>query len=286
MNLTNQKKAVLLPLGFVKHMPVKFQQSFYSHVSDITETIEDEALVDDVALFRDLVAEVLNQVNSQAISDAQEMYDLYTRAERFWQGTRHLFKGYRHSTDTKEATLATKALDIFQRMECKRLLLSNAGAKLNALATNIANAWKPAEITGTFLENWKTQLTNLANEYATALQQHVERGASHVCYTERKMDLYDAFEFLYLHLYTQMGCTGDLLLAKLFSDINDLIAWYTATAKAHATRVKNANANDNDNDNEPGGQVNDNEPGGPGRPGEDEDETEDETLSPSPSPVM
>ncbi|MCQ2349867.1 MAG: hypothetical protein MJZ98_05235 [Paludibacteraceae bacterium] len=250
MILSNNKKASLLPLGFVKHMPIKFQQSFYSHVSDLVANIQNEELVDSAAVFGDLVHEVLNQVNASAVSDAQEMYDLFTRAERFWQGTRHLFKGYRHSINTADAKLAEKALDMFQRMNCPRLLLSNAGAKLAALSNNINTAWKPTDLTGTFLETWAAQLATLAGDYSTALQKHIERGAQHVCYTERKMDLYEAFEFLYLNIYTFVGNTGDVQIAQVFADINDLIAWYTATAKAHATRVKNANANENENGNE------------------------------------
>lgn len=250
MILSNPKKAVLLPLGFVKHMPIKFQQSFYQHVADITAVVEDEQLADPVAVFRDLVTEVLDSVHRSAINTSEEMYDLYDQADHFWQGTRHLFKAYRHSTNAKDATLANKALDMFQRMNCKRLLLSNAGAKLAALASNISAAWKPTDLTGTFLEGWVTQLNALATNYADALQKHVERGAQHVCFTERKMDLYESFEFLYLNFYTYMGNTGDLAIAQVFSDINDLIAWYTATAKAHATRVKNANENGNENGNE------------------------------------
>lgn len=260
MILSNPKKATLLPLGFVKHMPIKFQQSFYQHVADITSAVEDEQLADSVAVFRDLVNEVLDSVHRSAINTSQEMYDLYDQADHFWQGTRHLFKAYRHSTNAKDATLANKALDMFQRMNCKRLLLSNAGAKLAALASNISAAWKPTDLTGTFLEGWVTQLNALATNYADALQKHVERGAQHVCFTERKMDLYSAFEFLYLNFYTYMGNTGDLAIAQVFSDINDLIAWYTATAKAHATRVKNANENENANGNENvNGNANENE---------------------------
>lgn len=267
MILSNPKKAVLLPLGFVKHMPIKFQQSFYQHVADITAVVEDEQLADPVAVFRDLVTEVLDSVHRSAINTSEEMYDLYDQADHFWQGTRHLFKAYRHSTNAKDATLANKALDMFQRMNCKRLLLSNAGAKLAALASNISAAWKPTDLTGTFLEGWVTQLNALATNYADALQKHVERGAQHVCFTERKMDLYESFEFLYLNFYTHMGNTGDLAIAQVFSDINDLIAWYTATAKAHATRVKNANENGN-------GNVNGNE-----NVNVNENEDEEENLS-------
>ncbi len=36
-----------------------------------------------------------------------------------------------------------------------------------------------------------------------------------------------------------MGNTGDLNIAQKFSELNDLINWYTTTAKAHKTRVKN-----------------------------------------------
>lgn len=242
MILSNPKKATLLPLGFVKHMPVKFQQSFYQHVADTVAAVEDEQIVDSVVVFRDRVSEVLDSVHRSALNTSQEMYDLYDTADHFWQGTRHLFKAYRHSTNGTDAKLATKALDMFQRMNCPRLLLSNAGAKLAALASNINAAWNTAALTGTFLENWVTQLNTLASDYATALQKHIERGAQHTCFTEHKMELYEAFEFLYLNLYTYVGNTGDLAMMQVFSDVNDLIAWYTATAKAHSTRVRNANA--------------------------------------------
>lgn len=248
--IIGSKKATLLPLGYLKYMPKKFLPTFYAHVCDIVGDIEDEAIVDSIVVFKDQVSETIQSLNYDSKAVTKELHDMCKRANQFWTNTRLLLRAYQVSADPAEATLAKKALALLDNVEKGRLLVSNAGKHIESLVASIDAAWTKAELQTTFLGKWRDQLETLATDYGQMMDRHVKDGANHVCFSERRDDLFASFDFLYLNLYTYVGNTGDLNISQKFSELNDLIAWYTATAKAHSTRVRNANANVNVNDND------------------------------------
>lgn len=237
--IKNSQKATRLPLGYVKHMPMKFLPTFYAHVCDIVGDIEDEAIVDSIVTFKDQVSETIQSLNYDSKAVTRELNDMCKRANKFWVNTRLMFRAFQVSTDPTEATLAKKALSLLNNVEKGTLLVSNAGKRIDALVAAIDAAWTKAELQPTFLGKWRDQLNTLATDYGQMMDRHVKDGANHVCFSESRGNLFDSFEFLYLNLYTYMGNTGDLNIAQKFSELNDLINWYTTTAKAHKTRMKN-----------------------------------------------
>mgnify|MGYP003291549225 CR=1 FL=1 len=98
---------------------------------------------------------------------------------------------------------------------------------------------RPADLTGSFLEGWRTQLTNVANDYFRVYQDRVDNGAAHQCFSEKKESVFDTFDFFYKNLYVCVGLTGDLSLTQLQSKINELIMIYTTISKSRATRIAN-----------------------------------------------
>lgn len=236
--LIQTKKTAYLPLGSIRRLPIAFQPTFYSKVVDLVKGVNEPMLTDSSVILADKVAELNHIVESPKSDDSKLVDEAVTRVQQFWSSTRHLLKGYSNSINTQEATMARKALDILERLPNK-VLRTNASEMLTTLIDNFDAAWKPADLTGTFLETWRPQLATVANDYARVYQNRVDNGAAHNCFTEKKSDVFQTFEFFYMNLYVCVGLTGDLSLMELQSKINELIMIYTSISKSRATRIAN-----------------------------------------------
>lgn len=243
---TQLKKSALLPLSNIKKLPKAFLPTFYTKVVELAKGTNEQMLSDTIAVFADKVAEFNHIVEAPRSNYGKVVKDALVDVQRFWSSTRYLLKGYSNSKNPQEATLARKALDLFQRIPNK-VLRTNAAECLNALVDAFDAAWKPADLTGTFLENWRTQLTNVANDYLSIYQGRVDNGAKHMCFTEMKDDVFEAFDFFYMNLHVCVGITGDLSLMELQSKINELIMIYSTIEKSRATRIANQNHADESN---------------------------------------
>lgn len=126
-----------------------------------------------------------------------------------------------------------------------KVMRTNASEMLTALMNNIDGAWKPADLTGTFMEGLRAQLTAVANDYQQVYQNRVDYGATHNCFTEKKDEVFATFEFFYMNLYVCVGLTGDVALAELQSKINELIMIYTTISKSRTTRMANQKVESN-----------------------------------------
>lgn len=240
------KKSALLPLGSIRRLPKAFMPTFYSKVVDLAKGTNEQMLTDSVAVLADKVAEFNRVVEAPQSNYGKVVGDAVADVQRFWSSTRYLLKGYSNSKNPQEATMARKALDLFERIPGK-VMRTNAAELLNALVTAFDAAWKPADLTGTFLESWRLQLSDVANDYLWLYQDRVDNGAAHLCFTEMKDDVFDTFEFFYLSLYVCIGMTGDLALIQLQSQINELIMIYSTISKSRATRIANQNQAVEDN---------------------------------------
>ena len=233
-----QKKSALMPLGTIRKLPIAFQPTFYSKVVECTKGVGEPMLNDSIAVLADQVA-VLNQiVASGRSSDGKTVENALLYVQKFWTSLHFVLKGYQRSTSQKDAVLATKALELYKNVQ-GRMLRTNALDQLTAFINNIDNAWKPEELAGTFLETWRAQLVAVANDYRQVYETRVDNGASHICFSEKKVEVFEAFHFFYLNLYVVVGLTGDLALSKVQSEINELIMIYTTIAKSRATRIAN-----------------------------------------------
>lgn len=232
------KQTAMMPLGAIRKLPIAFQPTFYSKVADLAQGVNEQMLSDSAAMFMDQVAELNKIVASGRSTDSKVVEDALLRVQRFWTSTHYLLKGYTRSTNPQEATMAKKALDLFKRIQ-GRMLRTNAYEMLMTLINNIDNAWTPTELSGTFLETWKAQLVSVANDYLQVYQNRVDKGATHICFTEKKLDVFETFRFFYLNLHVAIGLTGDLSLSQLQADINELIMIYTTISKSRATRKAN-----------------------------------------------
>lgn len=240
------KKSALLPLGSIRRLPKAFMPTFYSKVVDLAKGTNEEMLTDSVAVLADKVAEFNRVVAAPQSNYGKVVGEAVADVQRFWSSTRYLLKGYSNSKNPQEATMARKALDLFERISGK-VMRTNAAELLNALVDAFDAAWKPADLTGTFLENWRTQLTNVANDYLSIYQGRVDNGAKHMCFSEMKDDVFEAFDFFYMNLHVCVGITGDLSLMELQSKINELIMIYSTIEKSRATRIANQNQAVEDN---------------------------------------
>ncbi len=243
------KKTAYLPLSSIKRLPIAFQPTFYSKVVDLAKDVNEPMLVDSVAVLADQVAELNQIVEAPKGVDSRLVEDAVKRVQQFWVSTRYLLKGYKRSNNQQEAAMATKALDLLEHLPTK-VLRTNASELLNALVNNFDAAWKPADLTGTFLEDWRAQLAVVANDYAQVYQNRVDNGASHSCFTEKKCDVFQLFEFFYMNLYVCVGVTGDLALMQLQAQINELVIIYTTIAKSRATRIANRNHSEEESNSE------------------------------------
>ncbi len=234
------KKSALLPLGSIRRLPRKFQPTFYNKVVELAKGTNEQMLSDSLAVLADQVAELNHIVGAPKGVDSKLVDDALTRVQQFWVGTRYMLKGYKRCSNPQEATLATKTLDMMDSLP-HRVLRTNASELLTTLLNNIDAAWKPADLTGTFMEGLKTQLTALASDYLKVYQDRVDNGAAHQCFSEKKGDVFSAFDFFYMNLHVCVGMTGDLTLMQLQSKINELIMIYSTISKSRATRIANQN---------------------------------------------
>lgn len=240
--IQSQKRTKMLPLSYIKYLPMAYSPSFFEKASEILKDIEDENIVDSIAVFRDQTQEFLSSLEKMSQTVAEEVIKEFARIQSLWRGVKHLFKAYATSYDASEATLGRKSLGIYHRLEEEPMRRTNAAVLMQNLVNGINRAWTPAQLTGTFLEKWVIAMTSAANDYAVIYQDRVERAVGRTFFTDYRERTYEAFEFAYLCLYTFMGNSGDLAASQAFSELNDLIATYTAISKARSTRIANKNA--------------------------------------------
>lgn len=243
--ILTQKRTKVLPLSYIKYLPMAYSPSFFEKASEILKDIEEEGIVDSIAAFRDQTQEFLSSLEKMSQTVADDVIKEFGRIQSLWRGVKHLFKAYATSYNANEATLGKKALGIYQRLEQEPMRRTNAAVLMQNLVNGINRAWTPSQLTGSFLESWVTAMTSAANDYAAIYQDRVERAVGRSFFTDYRERTYEAFEFAYLSLYTFMGNSGDLAATQMFSELNDLIATYTAISKGRSTRIANKNAESN-----------------------------------------
>lgn len=247
--ITNRKRMELRRLGYIKRLPMAFAPTFYQKVSELLAGVETEELVDSIAVFSDITTEMVNAVNATMPYDAtEEAYREYLRCRAFYRATGSLFYAYSKSPVEAENVLGRKALALWNKVKDEPARRTNVAALMMSLADNISRAWTAQELTGTFLEGWKSSLTTCATRYAGLYQRRVEAAAERTFFTDYVENAFEAFQFLYYNIYTYVGNTGDVQIAEAFAEINDLIDTYTAIYKGRMTRIANrraANTDDN-----------------------------------------
>lgn len=240
--ITTEKRTKVLPLSYIKYLPMAYAPSFYEKAAEVLQAVEDETIVDSIVVFKDLTQEFLTSMETATQKVAAEVIVEFDRISSLWRGVKHLFKAYATSYDAHEATLGKKALGLYQAIESEPMRRTNAAVLMQNLVSNISRAWNTSELTGTFLESWKTAMTSAATAYAAIYQNRLERAVGRTFFTDQRDKTYEAFEFAYFSLYTFAGNTGDLAASKVFAELNDLVVTYTAIAKARSTRIANKNA--------------------------------------------
>ena len=134
--LIQAKKSAFLPLGSIKRLPRAFQPTFYSKVVELAKGTNEQMLSDSITILADQVAELNQIVGAPRGADNKLVDDAVRRVQLFWSSTRHLLKGYSNSTNPQEATMARKALDLFERIPGK-VMRTNATELLTALVNAI-----------------------------------------------------------------------------------------------------------------------------------------------------
>lgn len=228
-------------LGYIKRLPATYAPTFYSKVQDLISEVDNESLVDSVAVLCDGITELNAQLNNNHMVNSVEVVEAFGQLEKLWYGTKHLFKAYSYSTNPSDVVLAKKAMALLNSIYTVPLRRTNIADLMVSLSETIGKAWTKQELQGTFIESWKTQLDNAADNYADLYQRSVVNRASMVYFTDLRDSVFQSFNFFYLNLFTYIGNTGDVQISQLFTELNQLITIFTSIQKAHITRVYNRN---------------------------------------------
>ncbi|MDO4190682.1 MAG: hypothetical protein Q4D14_03210 [Bacteroidales bacterium] len=239
--ITSLKRNALLPLSYIKYLPMQFAPTFYEKAAVLFNNCSEATLLDSITRFDGIAQAFVADMEQEAVSLSEEVTAEFQRIRRLWGGVKHLFKAYSTSYNTANATLANKALALYDKLEETTIKRTNASVVLLSLVNSISDSWTTAELAGTFLEPWLSEITAAANAYASVYQRRVEHSAQRIYFVDRREACYEAFELVYMGLYVYAKNSGDQTALDLFAEVNELIMTYTAVTKARSTRINRRN---------------------------------------------
>lgn len=249
MNNINKKNLAIMPLGYVKRLPVEFAPVFYNHVVDQLVDVDNPMLNNLVLAFRNETNSLNQLLMDEVIYKDSSVLDMFHQAEKVWQGVRYAIQSFCHCGEESVEQMAVRALEINGNHRVERLRRLDAAEQLNAFVAEIEDCFTPEELAESFLAYWINRLKTVSSEYTNLFQQRLERNAQRVYFTHQREVVHDKFNLLYLSIYVMVKESGDETLASLLANLNELIGIYTTIAKARKTRIYNQNHPIDDNEN-------------------------------------
>ncbi|MDO4190971.1 MAG: hypothetical protein Q4D14_04730 [Bacteroidales bacterium] len=240
--ISSVKRTKVLPLSYVKNLPMVFAPTFYEKATSVLSACGEASLANFIANFDMQAQAFLADMEKLAVSPSEEVVSEFQRIQRLWRGVKKLFRAYSSSYNANEAVLAQKALALYEKCDSQSTFKrTNASAMVYNLVNSISDSWSTAELQGSFLQAWQTDLTTAANNYANIYQRRIESASQRAFFIDRRDQVFRAFEIAYLGLYAFALDTSDQGALDIFAELNELIVTYTSVSKARRTRISNRN---------------------------------------------
>lgn len=227
------------PLGYIKRLPISYAPNFYRKVSDLLVDINNPIVEGYAASFREEVRVMNEMLIAFPPISHEELVALYRRTEKMWKSFRQVMIGYTLHRDEAVASMARRALTIYDNIRKEKMLRTNAAELLNRFVIDVEDIFTSDELQSSFLGEWVDLLSTTADEYSAAFLQCVDWQSHREFFTNARRRIHRRFEMLYFSLFVASAEDNDEALTVLFGNINELLAIFTQIAKSHATRLYN-----------------------------------------------
>lgn len=237
----NSKFLAIMPLGYIKRLPVEIAPVFYKKVQDCVSDIDDPLVAHAAQAFCK-ETEVLSQsLIDEVVYKDSGVAEAFHRTEQVWQGMRFAIQSYLYCGDESMAKTAEQALEIYDSYRETRLRRTNAADQLRSFVATMEEYFSAETIANSFLAFWLDRLKDEAAKYADIYLKSVERAANRVYFTHQREIVHECFKRLYLTLYVAITELGNENLKQRFAHLDSLIAIFTSVGKARSTRIYNKN---------------------------------------------